>query len=330
MRRIQTDGTISAIAGSSTATFSGDDDVYSWSANLNYPTDVAVDSVGNIYIADTNNHRIRKIDISTNIITTVAGNGTAAYSGDGGLATLASLNSPYGVAVDAAGNIYIADTYNNRIRKVNIAGNISTVAGGDVYDYSGDGGSALGAAMRYPFGVALDNAGNIYISDRFNNCIRKVTVADGKISTIAGKPANLYDGNPAATAATAVKLNYAHGVGTGPSGQVYIADTKNNIVRMISATTGSITTIAGTVSAGGYSGDGGYATSATLNNPYGVAADPGGNVYIADSYNNVIRKVTPGSPGTITTVAGDGTTAILSGPRSVATDTQREPVHCRY
>jgi sugar lactone lactonase YvrE len=316
VRRIQTDGTISTIAGSSTATFGGDSG-QAWDALLNYPTDVAVDSVGNIYIADTNNHRIRKIDIATNIITTVAGNGTAAYTGNGGQATLASLNAPYGVLVDPAGNIYIADTYNNVIRMVNTAGNIDTIAG-SYYGYAGDGGPATGAAMRYPAGIARDSAGNLYISDQFNDCIRKVTPG-GIISTIAGSPINLYNpASPGPTASNAVKLNYAHGVGASPSGNVYIADTKNSIVRIISAATGSVTTIAGTGTEGS-AGDNGPALSAQLNNPYGVTADASGNVYIADSYNHMVRKVTPG--GLLTTVAGDGTTAVLSSPRSVATDT---------
>ena len=319
IRVVNSGGTISTIAGNGTGTFAGDGDS-TWNSSLNYPTDVAIDSSGNIYIADTNNHRIRKVNMSTYIITTVAGNGTAAFAGDGNLAVDASLNGPFGVALDSSGNLYIADKYNNRIRKVDTAGYISTVAGSGQYDYSGDGSSATSAGLRYPAGVAVDASGNIYIADQNNDCIRKVTASTGWISTIAGNPINAVYGNngPAASAS----LNYAHGVGADANGNVYIADTKNMMVRKVTPA-GVITTIAGigpdSGGYGGFGGDGSSATAAQLNNPYGVAADAAGNVYIADSYNNRIRKVTA-SNGYIDTVAGDGTATVLNGPRGVAVD----------
>jgi sugar lactone lactonase YvrE len=334
IRRIDTGGTIYTLAGSSTATFGGDGG-QSYDAYLNYPADVAVDTEGNIYIADTFNHRIRKINASDGIINTVAGNGTAGYdaSQDGGPATAASLNTPFGVAVDAAGNIFIADTYNNRVRKVDaLTGNISTVAGTGLYDYSGNGGPATGAGLRYPLGVALDSAGNLYISDQFNDCIRKVNASDQTISTIAGGPLDAFygDNGPAAAAS----LNYAHGVGVDSSGNVYVADTKNNRIRKVALSTsgtGTITTVAG--SGDPYydaSQDGGPATAANINNPYAVTADSAGNIYISDTYNHRIRRVAAGT-GIISTIAGNGnpswtgdgpdaTQVGLNGPRGLALD----------
>jgi hypothetical protein len=327
VRVVQTDGTISTIAGSGTPTFddAGGGDFSTWMASLNYPTDVAVDAVGNIYIADTNNNRIRKVTIANYSISTVAGNGAAAYAGDGGPAADASLDHPYGVEIDAAGNIYIADTYNNRIRMVNTAGNISTIAG-SLYGYDGDGGPATNALLRYPMDVVLAG-GDLYISDQFNDCIRKITGGvGGNISTIAGSPVNAFYGDSGP--ATEASLNYAHGVGTDVSGNVYIADTKNNRIRRVSAATGAITAVAGNGTAG-YAGDNGAAAAASLNNPYGVTTDSAGNIYISDTYNHRIRKVLYSS-GTITTIAGNGNplwtgdgvaTAVgLNGPRGLAFD----------
>jgi sugar lactone lactonase YvrE len=323
IRMIDGTGTIHTLAGGSTASYGGDGGPAA-AAYLNMPTDVVLDNAGNIYIADTGNNRIRKILASNGKIATIAGNGTAGYSGDGEPATAASLNGPYGVAVDGEGNVYIADTYNNAVRKIDEAtGNISTVAG-SYYGFAGDGGPASAAALRWPTGVALDSAENLYIADQFNDCIRKVTPA-GIISTVAGSPIDAFygDNGPAAAAG----LNYAHGVGASPSGTAYIADTKNNRIRMVTAA-GMIVTVAGNGIQGSV-GDGGPAVSASLNNPYGVTADGNGNVYIADSYNHRIRKVD--ASGIISTVAGNGTqgsdgdngpatAAQLNGPRNLAVD----------
>jgi trimeric autotransporter adhesin len=165
-------GIISTVAGTGSYGYSGDGG-QATSAALDYPCGVAVDASGNIYIADTYNYRIRMVTKSTGIISTVAGTGSYGYSGDGGQATSAALNSPYGVAVDASGNIYIADTYNYRIRIVTKStGIISTVAGTGSYGYSGDGGQATSAALRSPYGVAVDASGNIYIADTYNHRIR--------------------------------------------------------------------------------------------------------------------------------------------------------------
>jgi sugar lactone lactonase YvrE len=246
---------------------------------------VAVDSSGNIYIADTYNERIRKVSTS-GIITTVAGNGAATFSGDGGAATSAELHGPSGVAVDSSGNIYIADTYNERIRKVSTSGIITTVAGNGTGGYSGDGGAATSAELYYPSGVAVDSSGNIYIADRNNDRIREVSTS-GIITTVAGNGTWGYSGDSGA--ATSAELYGPSGVAVDSSGNIFFVEDGNNRVRKVSAS-GIITTVAGN-GTGGYSGDGGVATSAELYTPYGVAVDSSGNIYIADLNNNRIRKV---------------------------------------
>jgi uncharacterized protein (TIGR03437 family) len=288
------------------------------SACLFEPAGVAVDSAGNLYIADTKDGYIRKVTGGT--ITTVAGNGNFGYSGDGGPATSASLYWPNGVVVDSAGNLYIADTSNNRIRKVS-GGTITTAAGNGAYRYSGDGGPATSASLNQPTDVAVDSAGNLYIADGVNNRIRKVS--GGTITTVAGNDSQGFsgDGGPA----TSALLSMPSGVAVDPAGNLYIADSWNDRIREVSG--GTITTVAGNEN-NGFSGDGGPATRAWLNDPQGVAVDSAGNLYIADTDNNRIRKV---SGGTITTVAGsenwgfsgDGgpaTSASLNWPSGVAVD----------
>jgi sugar lactone lactonase YvrE len=233
------------------------------------------------------------------VINTVAGNGTAGYSGDGGVATSAELNGPHGVAVDASGNLYIADPANNRIREVAVAtGVISTFAGNGAAGYSGDGGAATSAELDVPAGVAADSAGNLYIADQGNNVIRKVSTS-GTITTIAGNHEEGYSGdNGQATNAT---LYAPAGVAIDSAGNLYIADEGNNRIRMVN-TSGTITTVAGNGTAG-YSGDSGPATSATLNEPSAIVLDGSNNLYIADTGNSVIRKVTN---STIATIVGYG------------------------
>jgi len=273
------------------------------SAYLNTPQAVTVDASGNIYIADQLNHRIRKVDASTGDITTVAGNGAQTYSGDGGPAASASLNSPAGAAVDASGNIYIADYGNHRIRKVDASTwNITTIAGNGTAGYSGDGGPAAAACLNNPRGVTVDASGNIYIADYGNHCIRKIDASTGDITTVAGNGAAGYsgDGGPA----DAANLNFPYGAAIDASGNIYIADTNNNRIRKVDASTGNISTVAGNAT-GGYSGDGGPAASASINHPTGAAIDASGNIYIADNYNHRIRKV-DASTGNISTIAGNG------------------------
>jgi trimeric autotransporter adhesin len=315
------------VAGTGSYGYSGDGG-QATSAALYYPYGVAVDASGNIYIADTDNERIRMVTKSTGIISTVAGTGSSGSSGDGGQASSAALRNPYGVALDASGNIYIADTYNHRIRMVTKStGIISTVAGTGSSGYSGDGGQATSVALRSPQGVAVDASGNIYIADTDNERIRMVTKSTGIISTVAGTGSYGYSGDGGQ--ATSAALSYPRGITVDASGNIYIADNSNHRIRMVTKSTGIISTVAGTGSYS-YSGDGGQATSAALYYPYGVALDASGNIYIADTYNNRIRMVTK-STGIISTVAGTGsfsysgdggqaTSAVLKYPYGVAVD----------
>ncbi|OGG44698.1 MAG: hypothetical protein A3F84_28760 [Candidatus Handelsmanbacteria bacterium RIFCSPLOWO2_12_FULL_64_10] len=233
-------------------------------------------------------------------IATVAGNGTSGYSGDGGAATSASLFAPIGAAVDGAGNLYIVDQNNHCIRKVSTSGVITTVAGNGTPGYSGDGGAATSASLNYPYGVAVDGSGALYIGDQNNHRIRKVS-ASGMITTVAGNGTAGYSGDGGA--ATSASLNYPYGVAVDGSGVLYIADRSNHRIRKVS-TSGVITTVAGN-GMPGYSGDGGAATFASLNLPSSVSVDGSGALYIMDRSNHRIRKVS--ASGVITTVAGNGT-----------------------
>jgi sugar lactone lactonase YvrE len=273
------------VAGSG---ISGYDDAFSGdggpaiAAHLYFPSAVAVDAPGNIYIADQDNQRIRKVN-TLGIISTIAGSGTAGYF-NSGIATTSDLNYPSGVAVDTAGNVYVADAANYRIRKITPAGGILSIAGNGLAGYSGDGGAATIAKIQ-PIDVAVDIARNIYIADGPNNRIRKIDTA-GIIHTIAGTGTAGFTGDGGA--ATAAEINSPGGVKVDAIGNVYFSDYTNRI-RMID-TTGIIHTIAGT-GAAGFSGDGGLATLAEINNPAGVAIDKSGNVYIADAANYRIRKI---------------------------------------
>jgi hypothetical protein len=304
-------GDIVTIAGGGTGGLG--DDGLATSATLSYPTRVSIDISGNIYIADYANNRIRKVDHNSGIITTVAGNGTAGYSGDNGPATSASLRSPLGVSVDASGNIYIADTDNNRIRKVDISGTISTLAGNGTPTFAGDNGPATSASLNFPVGVSVDTSGNIYIADTDNHRIRKVDIS-GTISTLAGNGTPTFAGDGGD--ATLASLNLPTSVSVNDSGNIYIADFANNRIREVYSS-GTITTVAGngTVT---YSGDGVPATSASLYAPYGVAVDALGNIFIADTFHSRVRKVD--TLGIITTVTGNGTWAFSgdNGPAASA------------
>jgi len=283
---------------------------------LNHPTAITLDGAGNMYIADRYHSRIRKVTASNNIISTIAGNGDPAYSGDNGPAANSTVNTPWGVALDGAGNLYIADTGNNVIRKIWAAtGIITTVVGSGAQGNSGDGGPALQAALNSPQGITVDPAGNLYIADTYNHRIRKVDAVTGIIATVAGNgymdpitAAGGYsgDGGPAASA----ELNFPFAVAFDSAGNMYIPDSANNVVRKVMAVSGAIagtdtiSTVAGTTSPG-YSGDRGAATSAALWAPSGVAVDAAGNLYIADTQNSAIRKVSSAT-GDITTVAQNG------------------------
>jgi uncharacterized protein (TIGR03437 family) len=296
-------GIVTTVAGNGNCCFSGDGGP-ALSASLGLPSAVAVDASGNLFIADLS-HRVRRVSAS-GIISAVAGNGTQGFSGDGGPATAASLNTPGGIAVDGSGNLFIADTGNNRIRKVSAGGVISTVAG-RAGGFSGDGGPAASAQLAAPRGVAVDGSGNLFIADTNNSRIRKVTSA-GIISTVAGA-GNSYtcvpgscspaygDGGPA----TAAGLLSPYAVTVDASGNLFIADTGNNRIRKVSPS-GIITTVAGNGQQSS-SGDGGPAIAASLQ-PNSVTVDAAGNLFVPDYGDNVVRMVAPN--GIITTVAGNG------------------------
>ena len=295
-------GTITTIAGNGIYGLAVDG-LQAACTPLAYPQGVALDASGNIYIADMNANKIRKVNTS-GIITTFAGVGGApGYSGDGGQATNAQLWGAFGVALDNSGNVYFSDR-NNVVRKITVStGIISNIAGiGGAGGYNGDGIAATSAQLNNLGGIALDGSGNVYIADASNNRVRKVTVSSGIISTIAGTGTGGFsgDGGNAASA----KLNSPSAVVLDGSGNVYITDMYNQRIRKITGTT--INTIAGNGTAG-YTGDGGPATNAEMNYPYGgIALDASGNVYFTDYTNNVCRKITVAT-GFISTFAGNGT-----------------------
>jgi len=255
--------------------------------------------------------------IDPNSLTAVAGTGREGSSGDGGPATNAELRFPEGVTVDPAGNLFIADWGNHRIRRVEAStGIITTVAGTVRKGYSGDGGPAIRAELRFPFGVAVDNAGNIFIADSANYVIRRVDLGSGIITTVAGTGDRGFrgDGGPAARA----QLGGPQGLAVDESGNLFIADRDNSRVRRVDAATGVIATVAGTGTAG-FSGDGGPAISAQLSFPAGVAVDLAGNLFIADTDNDRIRRV-DAQTRIMTTLAGPTASVEIQSPHGVAVD----------
>lgn len=272
-------------------------------AQLNNPFDVAFDARGNLYLSDTFNHRIRRVDARTGVITTIAGTGQKGFSGDGGPATQARLDEPYGVVVASDGTVYFADRLNGRVRRVDgQTGVITTVAGDGSGKFHGDGGPAAEAGLVEPNGVALDGQGNLYIADVAGHRIRRVRLETGQIATFSGsgKPQHSGDGGPASEAS----IHGARAVEVGPDGTVYILEREGNTLRAVDFASGRIRTIAGT-GAKGFQGDGGPATAATFHGPKELAVDGKGNVFIVDTENHAIRRLDAQS-GQITTVAGDG------------------------
>jgi uncharacterized protein (TIGR03437 family) len=322
--------TITTVAGSGPQGYIGDGGPAT-SAGLGSPQAIALDTTGNLFISDAGFGVVRKVS-ADGIITTVAGNPTRAggYSGDGHAAVDAQLNQPHGIAVDAAGNLYIADQYNHRIRKVGVNGTITTVAGGgDPVGGIGDGGQATDAILQYPQAVVVDASGNLFIADYGHYLVRKVT-PNGIITTIAGNGNSIIgtsptgDGGPATSAIVAPS-----GLALDAKGNLYIADHINNRVRKVSPG-GIISTVAGS-GASTYTGDGGAATDAGVKAPEGVAVDAFGDIFIAARGDQRVRLVSPA--GTITTIAGNGlvgsegdggpaTSAQLDSPYGVAVDSR--------
>ena len=323
INRVDTNGRMTRFAGTGESGFSGDGGKAT-EAQLKMPANLTFDRKGNLYITDRNNHRVRKVDTRGNI-TTIAGNGTAGFSGDGGKATEAQLNLPSGVVVGDKGNIYISDRSNDRVRVVNKKGIITTYAGNGIDQFKGDSGPAKNASLSRPFGLALDKRGNLYIADRGNNRVRRVN-AQGIIHTVAGDGGFFFmgDNGPAYRASIAGPT----GVAVDDNGILYIADRNNNRIRAVD-TQGMIRTIAGTGQQD-YNGDAEVARDTNLHLPFGVALDQNDKLLIIDRSHYRIRRVDP-KRGSIETVAGNGVKmfagdggpaagAKLSFPHGIAVD----------
>lgn len=292
VRKITPDGIVTTIAGTGYVDYTGDGGPAT-AATFFAPEQIIGDNSGNLYIVDKQNHAIRRIDAATGIITTIAGTGVPGFSGDGGPAVNARLNSPLGIAIDKTGKIYIADCENHIIRMINKQGIINTIAGmPKTRGYSGDGGPASAARFYKPKDIQFDDAGNLFVNDNFNNVIRKIATT-GIITTIVGTGAvsTTGDGGPAINAT----INFPSGMKTDKAGNLFFSEAGGNVVRKVDLTTGIITRIAGKGSAG-YSGDNTPAICAELHKPICLAFDKDENLYIADAGNNVVRKIVQG-PG---------------------------------
>ena len=271
-------------------------------AQLNGPFDVGFDPDGNLYFSDTFNHRIRRVDARTGNITTCAGSGEAGYSGDGGPATQARLNEPYGIAVDNAGNVHVADRHNHCVRRIDSAsGVITTLAGNGTAGFGGDGGPAQQAGMVEPNGLALDpTQRRLFVADVADHRVRVVDLVPGTISTFAGtgEARHSGDGGPADRAG----VFGARAVKVAPDGTVYILERQGSTLRAVDPATGIFNTVAGT-GARGYSGDGGPAKDAVFDAPKEFTLDPGGDILIVDTENHAIRRIYAAS-GIVETIAG--------------------------
>ena len=298
--KIDSLGIIHTVAGNGSIGYSGNNGPAT-AASLNYPYGLAFDGSGNLYISDNLNYVIRKL-APDGIITTIAGNASAGYAGDNGPATDAKLNEPFGLTFDNAGNLYVADFGNNTVRKITPSGIISTVAGNIAsFGYSGNGGPATDASLFNPIDVAVDAHNNLLIADDDNSTVRIVSLTTGIIQAFAGRDTLAFggDGGPA----TAAWLSYPTGVCVDTSGNVLIADAGNNRIRGVSAL-GIINTVAGNGSAV-YPGDNSPATAAGFNLPNDVTTDRKGNIYVADSHNRSVRKLSLMNAESVTDVVGN-------------------------
>lgn len=291
------------------------------------PQGIAFDAKGDIYVADSGNDVLRKISVSTGIITTVVGTGKSGYSGDGGLATMATLRTPSSIVIDAFQNIFFSDSGNRVIRKVNATGYISTVFGGGEGSFPnyGDNGPARRATLSKPSGIALDSFSNFYIVDLGLNVVRKVSFKTGNITLLAGNYRLGYGGD--GSQATAASLDSPYGIALDSNQDIYISDTGNYVVRKVTISTGVITTVVGTGKYG-YSGDGALATKAECTSLWGIAFDSSNNMYVADYYNQAVRVVTR-STGIITTFA-ETEFSIFSGPYGLALNKAQSKIYFTF
>lgn len=320
---------ITTVAGNGESDFSGDGGLATM-ASLSDPLAVAIDNIGNIFIADSENHRIRKVDVKTGIITTVAGRGDDSFDGDGGNALQAALSRPNALVLDGVGNLFIADGDNNRVRMVDsVTGIITTVAGTGALDFSGEGVAATRGRLFFPDGILLDSSENLIISDSAAGRIRQFNTNSQLISTIAGSltAKNFGDDGPAIEAFISLPTDLTF----DNAGNLLFADTNAGDIRLIESGTGTIRHIAGNRDFG-FSGDGGDALNATFAAPTGVAVDKAGNIFIADTLNNRVRRI-DAQTNIITTVVGtgeegfdgdgeDAADALLSEPTSLAFDSE--------
>ncbi len=291
---------ITTVAGNGNEGFSGDGGPAA-EARLKKPEGLAFDASGNLFIADSFNHCIRRLDRASSVITTIAGTGKRGYAGDGGPAAQAVFRYVMDIVIDARGNSYVADPYNQRVRRIDaVTGRVATLAGTGEEGYSGDGGPAAGAMLADPRALALDMQEGLHIADRYSHCVRRVDFATGVITTVAGRGEKGYsgDGGPAAEA----RFNQPSALACDPRGNLYIADCWNYRIRRLDAGTGQMTTVVG-FGKMGLSGDGGLATEARIGFVEGLAVDGAGNLYLADHSYHCIRRLDVAT-GAISTVAG--------------------------
>ena len=295
--------TVRTVAGTGEASFSGDGGPGT-RAQLANPYGVAIGPDGALYICEVDNHRVRKLELETGIISTAAGNGEQGYSGDGGAALEAALNQPYEVRFDREGNMYFVEMQNHIVRRVAAkSGSITTLAGTGQPGYGGDGGPATEALLDHPHSIELDGQGSLYIADIGNHRIRRVDLPTGRIETFAGtgEQAATPDGAPVRD----TPLNGPRAIAFDSRGDMYVALREGNAVYRVNMKAMTLHHLAGTGERG-YEGDGGPAQQALLSGPKGIAVGPGGGVYIADTESHTIRRIDQRN-GTITTVVGDGT-----------------------